>query len=108
MKLQEERYKKKVFLYLAESRKKKDNECKCRNKNKRRIDKTKTGNESVKTLGVHLNPIIEWKDQRGHVKNKMKRTIRKLMRTDIKDNQTCMCFNMHVLTNVFLEAENQI
>ena len=58
-------------------------------------------NESIKTLGVYMNPQIEWNDQCEHVKNKMQVTVRKLMRTEMKVHQACMCFNVHMLTNVF-------
>ena len=57
--------------------------------------------KSVKTLGVCLNPMIEWKDQYEHVKKKIQITIRKLMRTDVKVHQECMHFKMCMLTNVF-------
>ena len=58
-------------------------------------------NESVNTLGICLNPTIEWKDQHGHVKKKIQVTIRKVTRKDMKVHQACMCFNMHLKTNFF-------
>ena len=63
-------------------------------------------NKSIKMLGVCLNPMIEWKDQHDHDKKKMKITIRKLMRTEIKVHQDCMCFNRCMLTNVFFLTWN--
>ena len=59
-------------------------------------------NVSIKTLGVYLNPIIEWKDQHEDVKSKIQVTIRRLMRIEMKSCQAHMHFNTHVLTNVFL------
>ena len=44
-------------------------------------------NVSVKTLGLHVNHMLDWKDKFEHVKNKMIVTIRKLMRTEIKTCQ---------------------
>ena len=41
-------------------------------------------NVSIKTLGVYLNSIIEWKDQHEDVKSKMQVTIRRLMRIEMK------------------------
>ena len=58
-------------------------------------------NISVKTLGIYLNPMIDWKDQHEHVKNKIQVTIKKLMRTDMKQYQTHIHFNVHMLTDVF-------
>ena len=58
-------------------------------------------NESFKTLGVCLNPMIDWKNQCWHLKKKIQMTIRKLMRRYMKVNQAYMCFNAHILTNVF-------
>ena len=58
-------------------------------------------NISVNTLGVHVNPILHWKDQFEYVKNKMIVTIKKLIRKEMKACQDHMCFNTHILTNVF-------
>ena len=38
------------------------------------VTKQIMANESIKTLGVHANPKIEWKDQCEHVKKKMQVT----------------------------------
>ena len=58
-------------------------------------------NESFKTLGVYVNPSLNWNDEFECVKNKMKVTIRNLMRTDMEINQAHVCFNMRMLTNMF-------
>ena len=62
-------------------------------------------NFSVKTLGVYLNPMIEWKDQHENVKSKVQVTMKKLMRTETKAHQVHICFNACILTNVFLVVE---
>ena len=65
-----------------------------------------TVNESIKTSGVHANPQIEWNNQCEHVKNKMQVIVRKLMRIEMKVHHThVFFFNLHVLTNVFIEVE---
>ena len=68
---------------------------------KEEVVKQRMVNESVKTLSVCLNQILEWKDQHGHVKKKIQVTIRKVTRKDMKVHQACMCFNMHLKTNFF-------
>ena len=40
-------------------------------------------NLNVKMLEVHINPMIKWKDQHEHVKNKIQVTIRKI--NEIRD-----------------------
>ena len=57
--------------------------------------------ESIKTLGVCVNPQLNWNVHFGYVKNKMQDVVRKLMRTEIRVHQACMCFNVCMLTNVF-------
>ena len=58
-------------------------------------------NVSIKTLGIYLNPMIEWKDQHEYVKNKTQVTIKKLMGTEMKVHQAQMNFNVCVLTMIF-------
>ena len=42
------------------------------------VTKKITVNERIKTLGVHVNPKLEWEYQYEHVIKKMQVTIRKL------------------------------
>ena len=58
-------------------------------------------NVSVKTLGVHINPRLNWNDEFEYVRKKMIVTIRKLMRTEMKTYQAHMYYNVYMLTNVF-------
>ena len=61
---------------------------------KKEVIKQMIVNAGIKTLGVYLNPIIDWKDQHDHVKNKMLLAIKKLMRTCMTSYGAHMCFNM--------------
>ena len=57
--------------------------------------------DSVKTLGVCVNPQLNWNVQFEYVKNKMQNTVRKLMRTEMRVHQVHMRFNTYMLTDVF-------
>ena len=57
-------------------------------------------NNSVKMLGVHVNPVLDWNDQFEYFKNEMRVTIKKLMRTEIKTYQDHVHNNVHMLSNV--------
>ena len=57
--------------------------------------------ESIKTLGVYLNPMLEWKDEFSYVKKKMEMSMQKLMGTKMAVCQVHVCFNAHMLTHVF-------
>ena len=56
---------------------------------------------SLKTLGVCMSPSLSWNDEFECVKLKLKRFVKKLIGADMKLHQVYVCFNMHVLTNVF-------
>ena len=60
---------------------------------------------SIKTLGVYVNPMLDWKDQFECITNKIIVTIKKLMRTEMKTHQVHMCFNTCMLTNVFFGCD---
>ena len=56
----------------------------------------------IKTLGVLMNTRLKWSEEFEYVKNKMKVTINKLMRVEMKTHQIHTRLNVHVLTDEFL------
>ena len=66
-------------------------------------EKIKTINvkNSAKPLGVCMSPILSWKDGFECAKQKMKDSIKRVMKEDTKLLQVCLCFSMHALTNMF-------
>ena len=68
---------------------------------KNEVIKQSQVNVSVKTLGVHINPRLNWNDEFECVKHKVTATIKKLMRTEMKTYQAHMYYNVYMLTNVF-------
>ena len=57
-------------------------------------------NESIKTLGVHINPKLTWENDFFYAKRKLEISVQKLMGTTMEVYQVRMCFNTCVLTNV--------
>ena len=56
---------------------------------------------SVETLGTHISPSLNYRDEFEHVKQKMEVYMKKIMRTDMNMHQVCLYFNTRMLTNVF-------
>ena len=54
----------------------------------------------IKTLGAHVNPTLNFKDEFARVKNKMTTSIKKIMRVEMKEHQAHACCNAQMLTNV--------
>ena len=50
---------------------------------------------------MHAIPHLSRKDEFEHAKLKMKRLTEKLIITDMKSHQVCLCFDTHMLKNVF-------
>ena len=65
------------------------------------IVKQLKSNDSVKTLGVFINPSLNWNNEHEHVKNKLIKPIKKIMIKEIIIFQVHVIFNMCILINLF-------
>ena len=57
--------------------------------------------EAIRTLGVHMCPQVQQKDQFKVMKEKMIESIAKINNTEIKPYLMHLCFNAYLLKKVF-------
>jgi len=63
--------------------------------------KQKSVKESVKSLGVYMNPSLTWVRQFEMIKEKMYRVMSKLRSTLLSVRNTYVFFNMYLITQVY-------
>ena len=55
---------------------------------------------STKTLEVHMSPSLNWRDNFEHEKQKMKVSIKNIIKSCMNLHKFCLHFNVHVLIDV--------
>ena len=77
----------------------------CELKINKKIIKQLNTKEAIRTLGVHMCPQVQWKDQFKVMKEKMIESIAKLNNTEIKPHIMYLYFNAYLLKKVFFGCE---
>ena len=57
--------------------------------------------QSIRTLGVHITPTLEWKGQFEVMRKKLHVSITKLMATDINPYQAAIYYNTYMIKSVY-------
>jgi len=63
--------------------------------------KQMSNEESIKTLGVHITPSLQWKCQFQQMMTKLQDTISKLKYTPMNTHNAYLYFNMYMITKVY-------
>ena len=64
--------------------------------------------ETVRTLGVHVCPQLQWNEQFKVIKEKMIKFVAKLNNTDFKPHLMCLYFKACLLKKVFWMWSNKV
>ena len=66
-----------------------------------RIIEIENINQSIRTLGVHITPTLEWKGQFEIMRKKLHVSITKLMATDINPYQAVIYYNAYMIKSMY-------